>query len=221
MKEKKEKLLQLFTDMAEKYQDAERGCLENQDLSCFDEDDLDELKEKVKKSIEEFKAVLDDDEWIPVTERLPEETQKCYRTTYAFKVLGITHYHVTDDYYNIDIDGERRWELEKRGFGYKVVAWKPKEEPYMGKKAELYITHPETGKKIKLGAIRSMEMETDLKCTESFFDHVPVIAEYETPLLPAEKPLNYNLHDLTLTDNQPRKKRKATKKKYRYKKRRK
>lgn len=54
---KKDKLLQLFTDMAEKYHDSEESVI--WEMSCQIKKDREELEEEVKKAIEEFKSMLD------------------------------------------------------------------------------------------------------------------------------------------------------------------
>ena len=77
-----------------------------------------------------FRNILEQDRWIPVTERLPEKDCQCRVTEGDFKSVIDCHwsnhkkqFEVWSDYYD----------------GYvtitNVTAWKPKEEPYTGEEA--------------------------------------------------------------------------------------
>ena len=96
-----------------------------------------ETEEEQKKVIERLKAT----NWIPVSERLPEDEKECLVTLEKVygtpeTLFGIANYLKFGDagYWNESKYGYLEWDKYSDGHGgtkmYKVIAWKPLPEPY-------------------------------------------------------------------------------------------
>ena len=96
-----------------------------------------ETEEERKKVIERLKAT----NWIPVSERLPEDEKECLVTLEKVHgtpetLFGIANYLKFDDagYWNENKYGYLEWDKYSDGHGgtkmYKVIAWMPLPEPY-------------------------------------------------------------------------------------------
>lgn len=96
-----------------------------------------------KKTYEEVEAIecLESTNWIPVSERLPEDEKECLVTLEKVygtpeKLYGIASYLKFGDtgYWNERKYGYLEWDKYSDGHGgtkmYKVIAWKPLPEPY-------------------------------------------------------------------------------------------
>ena len=102
-------------------------------------------KNNISKIVELLLADLEQDEkendWIPVSERLPEDERECLVTLEKVygtpeKLYGIASYLKFGDagYWNEKKYGYLEWDKYSDGHGgtrmYKVIAWMPLPEPY-------------------------------------------------------------------------------------------
>lgn len=106
-----------------------------------------ECKESFRRMIDEQPTVYADDNWIPVSERLPEEHDSIFARFKGTDTWNDALFEKTSDEVNVTIeynDGSRKtttsytldgvWEIEKRQrvAKRKVIAWTPLPEPYKG-----------------------------------------------------------------------------------------
>lgn len=96
-----------------------------------DNDDFNELAKLAREGKIHTFCMTDEEEWIPVSERLPEDMQKvliwfeyhrygdfnCMYQTYGFG-------YVCDGKWSPFINGETGWQ------DYNIIAWQPLPEPY-------------------------------------------------------------------------------------------
>ena len=108
-----------------------------------------ECKESFRRMIDEQPTVYVNDDWIPVSERLPEEHDSIFARFKGTDTWNDALFEKTSDEVNVTIeydDGSRKtttsytldgvWEIEKRQrvAKRKVIAWKPLPEPYKGER---------------------------------------------------------------------------------------
>lgn len=108
-----------------------------------------ECKESFRRMIDEQPTVYVNDDWIPVSERLPEEHDSIFARFKGTDTWNDALFEKTSDEVNVTIeydDGSRKtttsytldgvWKIEKeqRVAKRKVIAWKPLPEPYKGER---------------------------------------------------------------------------------------
>lgn len=79
----------------------------------------------VQKVAEEYKGG-----WIPCSERLPDEVNKCYLVTLRHPICGEFEYATDISYLSTLPNGEKSWEIEEARSYLKVIAWMPLPDPY-------------------------------------------------------------------------------------------
>lgn len=85
---------------------------------------LDKDIEALDKAIE----VLEQTQWIPVSERLPEDYQRVLVTVVNYngdKVVRVAEYHDKKRFFQIK-ENHEQWEVGEKG----LLAWRPLPEPY-------------------------------------------------------------------------------------------
>lgn len=95
-----------------------------------------DMRELVNEKIKEITAGLEESKWIPVKERLPENTDY-YLIQYSRKTCpdenAVAFYSVEEK----ESDPDYEWEFTPQCGEYKeVLAWMPLPEPYEGEKHE-------------------------------------------------------------------------------------
>lgn len=121
-------------ELLKKYIEADNQILEERDAFVTYVELIDELQETIEQDEKE-------NDWIPVSERLPEDEKECLVTLEKVygtpeTLFGIANYLKFGDagYWNEKKYGYLEWDKYSDGHGgtrmYKVIAWMPLPNPY-------------------------------------------------------------------------------------------
>lgn len=89
-----------------------------------------DLPERVERLISHIADLEKKQKWMPVIERLPEET-KTYQVTVKFQNVKISHNEVRNAHYYANDRGGGEWDEDDIPYRCKIIAWRELPDPYV------------------------------------------------------------------------------------------